>query len=353
MDVKDLPKWLEIQQDYSDTLVVGNGGSMAICDSFGYKNLYDYGCNQNLVNASTQQIFNYLSSDSKDFERVLYRLWQLEKVNGILEIQDQDKKIDNTISTVRKALLETVRGVHPRYESLDYSKLLHVGQFAGRYSTVISLNYDLTLHWALAAAKKMELLDHSDGFTNVSKRSAKASPNQAVKQYHFDENRFNGSNIQTRVLYPHGNLALYKNRRNTESRLVGKSDRLLNALTGYWNNSGIPLFVSEGTTEDKILKIQQSKYLKAVYSEYLPKSKIDITIVGWGMGKQDAHILEKLTKSGCQKYAVGVHTAKRTPKTIQNEINRFTEALEPYINMNSVTFFDSSSPGCWANEERI
>jgi hypothetical protein len=144
-------------------------------------------------------------------------------------------------------------------------------------------------------------------------------------------------------------LALYKNTLNREARLVGEADGLLTALTDYWKKTGTPLFVSEGTSEKKIESIQSSKYLSTVYERYLPREKSDITIVGWGMGKQDAHILKKLQESKCPKYAVGIHTAKRATKTIKNEINRFNEALEPFIDLNSVIFFDSASVGCWVN----
>jgi hypothetical protein len=348
MDAKNLPKWQEIQQDFADTLVIGNGCSMALCKSFNYKDLYEYGCKNEFVNDSVKQIFKHLSSEHKDFERVLYRLWQLKKVNNILDIQDPDNLVDASISIVKKALLLTVRGVHPRYAELNYTQLRNVGRFANRFSTVFSLNYDLTLHWALSTAAKEGAGKHTDGFTSLSKRPSK----QKIKQYRFDEKRFNDTEIHTHVLYPHGNLALYKNTKNTESRLVGESDGLLNELTSYWNKSGIPLFVSEGTSDDKIQSIKASKYLTSVYETYLPKNKSDITILGWGMGKQDAHILAKLRESACEKYAVGIHTTGRKAQTIQNEINRFTETLEPFVDRNAITFFNGSSAGCWANEER-
>ncbi len=353
MDVNKLLQWNDISRDFSDTLIVGNGGSMAVCDSFGYSNLYKYGCNKAFITVPVQNIFTEISPEYKDFERVLYRLWQLAKVNEILEIQDQDKKIDSTISNVRKALLETVRGVHPLYSSVDKQKLINIGRFASRYAKVFSLNYDLTLHWAITTAQKEGSGNFSDGFTNVAKRSAKASSKQAIKQYRFDKKQFNETNIQTHIFYPHGNLALYKNRRNTESRLLGESDGLLAALTSYWNNAGIPLFVSEGTSESKILTIQASKYLRMVYEDYLPKPKSNITIIGWGMGKQDTHILQKLAFSNCQKAAVSIRKAGKSRKQLDKEKDGMSEMLSKYAGINQVVFFDSLSSGFWANGDNV
>lgn len=350
MDVQNLPRWRDIEQDFSDTLIIGNGGSMAVCDSFGYKDLYKYGCRKSCITAAVQNIFTELSPEHKDFERVLYKLWQLAKVNGILEIQDEQKKIETTISDVKHALLETVKGVHPSYDAVDKKKLLNIGRFTTHFTNVFSLNYDLTLHWALDASKNEHSLYFSDGFTHVVNRKKNTSLKRGIKQYSFDQKRFNATNINTRILYPHGNLSLYKAKSKTESRLVGQTDGLLAALTRYWNYSGAPLFISEGTSENKVQAIRASKYLSMVFDEYLPREKSNITIIGWGMGKQDTHILEKLKDSKCKKYAVGVYKGKRANKTIEKEITHFTEALEPFINLNMVTFFDSSSAGCWANE---
>lgn len=345
MDAKDLPKWQEIEQDFSDTLVIGNGCSMALCGAFGYKDLYKHGCKTFSISDQVQRIFAELSPEHNDFERVLYRLWQLNKVNKILDILDTENKVDLSIASVQEGLLLTVHGVHPSYKDLKSDSLRNVGKFASRFSNVFSLNYDLTLHWAITLFSNEGLGKFTDGFASpLSEKST-----QKVRQQSFNENQLTFSPEKTRVLYPHGNLALYKNTLNREARLVGEADGLLSALTDYWKKTGTPLFVSEGTSEKKIESIQSSKYLSTVYERFLPQEKSNITIIGWGMGKQDAHILKKLKESNCKKYAVGIHTAKRATKTIQNEITRFTEALEPFIDLNSITFFNSSSPGCWAN----
>lgn len=341
-----LKEWRELKDDFNDTLIVGNGGSMAVCSSFNYKDLYRYGCENRFVSETAQQIFNQFSKDDRDFERVLYRLWQTNFVNKALKVLDEElNKIDGAVADVRKALLHTVKGVHPLYKDIDLVKLMNIGSFAGKFSNVFSLNYDLTMHWAMTLSSKKSRVWFSDGFTIESKRKSA----KKVKQKRFDELMPQRQSNNTKVFYPHGNLALYRNRLGAESRLVGESDGLLQALTRYWSKTGGPLFVCEGTTSKKQEAIQASQYLSFVFNKALPSSKDNITILGWGMGKQDSHILSQLALSNCKKIAVGVHTQNRIEKTIQNEIVRFSEALEPYVNLDNVTFFNSSGAGCWAN----
>ena len=56
--------------------------------------------------------------------------------------------ISAAYAEVRKALIEAVHSVHPVHADVA-ADLQRAGTFASSFPTVVSLNYDLTLYWAM------------------------------------------------------------------------------------------------------------------------------------------------------------------------------------------------------------
>jgi len=146
------------------------------------------------------------------------------------------------------------------------------------------------------------------------------------------------------VFYPHGSLVLARNITEQEVKLVSHEDNdLLESILKHWRSSNyIPLFVSEGTSEQKVKAIKNSHYLSIVYREVIPSLGDNLTIFGWGFGEEDTHILKKLKDSSVKRIAVSVY------QNDQLYCRRVSEMIHTHIRNNiEVIFFDSESNDCW------
>ena len=69
--IKEVHKWLEIDAYFTDNLIVGNGGSIAVCpDRFRYKDLHAYAVKNDLLKSNVTEIFKKASPRNTDFEKV-------------------------------------------------------------------------------------------------------------------------------------------------------------------------------------------------------------------------------------------------------------------------------------------
>lgn len=341
-----LRQWRELQADYSDTLIVGNGGSVAVEPHFRYNSLYGHGCIHGLISVAAQQVFEQFTKDSRGFEGVLYRLWQADFINQKFELADiERKKVRKAYTDVRRALINTVKGIHPDKIICDKQGLAQIGRFMAGFSTVFSLNYDLIIYWASLNANQANGWRFEDGFTIEKKHS---SSTQVIKQYFNFSFSAEPEPGMTKVFYPHGNLAFYQTTGGEESKLVANNQDLLSLITKRWSdNDGQPLFVCEGLTEEKVTIISQSRYLSHVFQQVLPSPRDSITIYGWSIGKQDSHILQQLALAKCPRAAVSVFVGDKTGEEIKSEITHMRKMLKEHAGIENVEFFDAASAGCW------
>lgn len=321
-------QWQEIASKYHrGALLLGNGASMAISGNFGYKNLFSHARQNFLLDKDVQTVFDYFKTD--DFELVLRLVWQAAQVNKALSIQDM-RTYDAYVS-VRESLIKAVRDIHPAYEQVSMH-LPHMQNFMKEFNTVFSLNYDLLVYWAMMYS--------SDTWTI---HKFKDCFNRGVFAENWREYRNSwGEQSNTLVFYPHGNLALHRDLTGQEYKINAGGNALLKEILNIWRlENSVPLFVSEGTCHQKIRSISNSGYLSKVFREVLRTPRINLTIYGWAMGKQDLHILESLKGTSINNIAVSVYNNS------QDYCHDAYQAIQKYVNNVSVQFFDCNSPGCW------
>jgi hypothetical protein len=258
--------WSDIADDFRDTLVLGNGASIAISSNFSYSSLFESAKQKEQITKNIERIFEHL--DTKDFELVLHMLWHASHINKALEIEDSATSA--TYSELRTALVKTVRDIHVAYDDVK-DELLNIATFMKQFSTVFSLNYDLLVYWA------MMLGNRTWGETWFKDCFKSRFFQSDWEQYREPYGNSNGSTL---VFYPHGNLALATDIVGKEVKL-GSTDykNLLDTIINEWNEDNyIPLFVSEGTTDQKFLSISRSAYLNSVHNSVLPKSRKSVVI---------------------------------------------------------------------------
>jgi hypothetical protein len=340
--------WTDISGDFSEGLILGNGASVAIHPEFLYESLYVSACKNGFVNSSLEEIFGYFRTT--DFEFILRMLWHSYKINQALKIDDQHSTT-LAYKNLRNALIQSVQSVHVEYESVYSTALPAIAEFLKRFKTIVSLNYDLLVYWAMMYGN-----EHLNYGTWFKDGFLKGKFDNDWRRFREPHRKADGATL---VFYPHGNLSLGIGEYDQEYKIhcAENQSSLLSTIIQKWSAAEcVPLFVSEGLTTQKVARINASPYLQTVYNEVLPELGQHVAIYGWSISDRDVHILKamKRAKKPIQKLAISIHETGN----IQNKCKRITEIVEtifeewPYVKMPEIYFFAASSENCW-NKAKI
>lgn len=322
--------WSEIEEEFRDALVLGNGASIAIHQGFEYQSLLQEARRRFLISKQVEDIFDHLCT--RDFERVLLMLWHASRINKALRIKE--KKTTQAYKSLRSALVKTVTKIHPAHSDVIV-QLRHMAKFMKRFKIVLSLNYDLLVYWATQRENERQPNRFKDCFIHG--------------EFDSDWRRYcepyGHANRATLVFYPHGNLALATDLNGIEIKLKATTDSsLLKTVTMEWQSGKYsPIFVSEGTSKQKVSAINRSPYLKTIFDSVLPKLGRQIAIFGWSMSNNDKHILRAICRGNLAAVAVSMVTSE--PK-LQDKCSEIRKKIQHCTNAR-VIFFDAKSSGCW------
>jgi len=330
---KDLCQWKDISGKFQNGLILGNGASIAIDESFSYKSLLDIANSKELITPRLQKIFDYLKTE--DFELVLRMLWHAFYINKALEIED-----DETIKAykeIKEGLIQSVKKIHISYDKAKrYLDKIYL--YLKNFSTVACLNYDLLTYWAILYGN--ETLN-KQWFKDCFIKGKLETDWDYLRKPHGDAE---GSTL---IFYPHGNLVLANDIFGSEIKL-GKAEysNLLETISDAWERSDYtPVFVSEGTEKQKQRSISRSQYLTNVYENVLTGLGETIVFYGWSLNDQDNHILKKISESkDIKAIAISVLNNKES----LDKINRLVDKMKEYFpNKVDIIYYDAKSEGCW------
>lgn len=323
----DIHNWMDIEADFEDGLLLGNGSSIALHDGFRYPSLHEEAVDRGFITRAIAQIFEQFGVS--DFEEVLRKLWQTKLVLEALDLPSE--RIEAAYAEVRTALIATVRSAHIRPREAE-RHLPHIYRFMKRFKTVVSLNYDLIVYWAaMLGNHELELTWFKDGFQSGA----------FLDDWQPMRRPYKGAAGATMYFYPHGNLALKRTRSGEGKVNARQREGLLDSILLEWERGEcVPLFVCEGTTIHKKKSIQSSSYLQRVLSEVIPDIRTSLVIYGWSMSEQDQHIIDQLHHSPPRRVAVSVRNGNQGYAV---EAERILEA----IGVREIVFFDAASAGCW------
>ena len=328
--------WANVHAQNWNSLLLGNGASIAIHKEFAYPTLHSVADANGLLTI-TAQIFAKLGTT--DFEHVLLACWYAQHVNVALGSPSDD--ISAAYEEVRRALIGAVHKVHPIHADVaDY--LLQVGKFASAFPTVVSLNYDLTLYWAMLLFNAANGSWFKDAFHD----------GEFQTDWEYLRQPYGQADGASLVFYPHGNLSVARHYIDGETKITASTDAtvdLLEAIVQKWSSGDyVPLFVSEGTSKEKVAAIRRSHYLTHVFEQVLPTMGERLVVFGWSFDERDRHVLEAMSKNFPKLIAVSVFTG--VPDVDQQAFcQKALDAIAPFSGSTEVIFFDSQSPSCWTN----
>lgn len=300
-------------------LLVGNGASRAVWDDFGYDSLFENARSVEEKPLSQSELSVFDALHTRSFEQVLSALKTTSRVNKALAVSSAAPR--NRYYAIKEALINTVHAVHIPWRLVQATSLASISQELGRYRTVFTSNYDLLNYWAVQH-QSAAIDDLFQGSEPRFELSASASE-------------------KTRLLYLHGGLHLVRNQDGTARKLTSTEGTLLGSFA--INNTlktldDVPLFVNEGSSEDKLKTIRSSDYLSFCYDQLLQQHDA-LCIFGHSLGKQDAHLVHALRQAKPKTLAISIYP--RSAAFIQSQKRHYTKLFAD--TGVALRFFDSKT----------
>jgi hypothetical protein len=313
-----LHSWTDIKHDFHNgAILLGNGFSCAVWNPFGYSSLFEKAAAGDGIEhgLSPEDIELFDEMETKNFETVLSALSQTSQVNEIFH--HSPRLFRERYEHIKLALGESVRAVHVPWDQIERTDVLHhIRHELRHYRWVFSTNYDLLVYWAIMSEQSGK--DFRDYFwaTGCS----------------FDNTDTMIRNpSDTRVLYLHGALHLKRDPISwSTSKLVNDGARnILGRLD-------VPLFITEGSANDKRSSIRKSDYLSFAYQQ-LSAYKDSLVIFGHSLGDSDSHLIEAIKKNMPSKIAISIR-GSNSPSSILKRKAHIRGELGP-----NVFFFDAAT----------
>jgi hypothetical protein len=123
---------------------------------------------------------------------------------------------------------------------------------------------------------------------------------------------------------------------------------LIDQIRDALSRNFFPLFVAEGTSEEKFTRVRHSDYLSKAYRSFIPIQG-SLFIYGHSLGENDAHILHLIGIGKTDRLFVSIHRDPEleSNKAIIRKAIAFA-ALRPAKRPLEVHFFDADSAQVWS-----
>jgi len=287
-----------LQQAKKPHLLLGNGFSVSYDPKrFSFTTLLESATKDGIINKSSELYKVFQKLETADFESVMRAL---ENSKNIIDVYDADRelidKLSNDSASLKEYLVKIITNNHPEKStniSLDEKAACLI--FLKYFDRIYTLNYDLLLYWASMEDVSGEFID---GFGNTE------------HSIHEGYVVYKNSGAQgIKVHYLHGSLHYFdagdeiikKTYNNTDTCLI---DQVRESLS----KNIYPIFISEGSSDQKKTKILHNAYLNHCYRSFR-LIKGDLVIFGASLKEPDQHILDAILENGIKNIYFGVTEA--------------------------------------------
>lgn len=318
-----LEKWdtLANQHDWSG-LLIGNGFSQNIWQKFGYTSLFEEAASADPGSLTAADISLFEKLQTQNFEQVLSALSTAKSVASALG--EDFTEIAAREHSIRAALIHAVHSVHIPWASLSEFILDKVCKELSNFASIYCTNYDLIPYWSI-------MRDQS-----------------AFRDYLWS-NFFDIADTEiwgkkSKFHFLHGGLHLIKSPSGETSKRKAEVGKNLLDIFGETVGGETPLFVSEGSAEEKLASIRKSDYLTFVFS-CLRQDAGPLVVFGHSLGETDRHIVD----------AIGAHADRPIAVSIRAEgnIRQKKAALVKALPNAELSFFDAATHPLGSADLRI
>jgi hypothetical protein len=332
----------ELYAQSSRNLLLGNGFSIALKpDIFTYGSLYE---NADFSGAShLPAVFEALGTT--DFEIVI-RTLQGSAV--LVRIYGGDASLSQSLMAdaqyLKEALVQAIAKRHPsRPYDVSNESYAACRAFLSHFKNIFTLNYDVLLYWALMQSEVDDIdLSPDDGFRH---------PEGDYDQPYVSWQQANSATVS----YLHGALHLFDNRQDIIKYTWSKTDiPIIDQIRSALAEDKFPLFVSEGTTEQKRDRIMHNAYLHKTLRSFeacCNVRKASVTVYGHSLAENDDHILKSIVRGKCANLYVSIYG---DPNESWNKlVIKNAEYLAKQREVRDeryplqLTFYDAASASVW------
>jgi hypothetical protein len=326
-------------------LLLGNGFSIACRPkAFAYGNLFRE-ADFSELSIDAEDLFELFGTS--DFERVIDALRISAAISALYETTNGHEQMLDDSERVKDALAKVLARKHPdnvgAVRDAEYgSARAFLANFDGNIYTV---NYDLLLYWTLLQDKGPPI-SSNDGF--------RSDPDDPDAEWVVWDG-FAGH--AQRIFHLHGGLHLYdagsQLKKITWARTgIPLVDQIRDALA----KNEFPLIVTEGSSSDKIARIEHSPYLHRGLKS-LNSCGGCLCIYGHSLAKNDEHVLARIEASKVEKVFVSLHgdPGSEENQAIQRRADLMAERRDEHESSKPknrrkrlhVHFFDATSAEIW------
>lgn len=265
-------------------LLLGNGFSIAFkADIFSYSSLYDECIRQKGISNHAIKLFEKIGTT--DFEAVIK---SLNNAAIVLSAYTKEKKLRNRIEKdakeLKSALIKLLSLTHPTNPStISEEQYQSCISFISPFDKIYTLNYDILLYWVIMKALESDDRNYDDGFRHEEDADYVVwSPEDSKHQ---------------NVYYLHGALHLFDAGSETKKFTWNRTGiKLMNQIKEQLEQNSFPLFIAEGTSNEKKIKINHSQYL-GKGSRSLAEITGSLYIYGHSLAENDWHYLSLISKN--------------------------------------------------------
>ena len=316
-DVISFDEAIERTKGEDRALLIGNGFSAKY---FTYASLLEA---SDLEEGSpSRNLFERL--ETADFEAVVRALESAVVVEQAFKNEDHAEELRASAQKVREALVAAVQKTHPAHrEDLEYT----VGaKFLANFASVFSLNYDLLLYWLNLEARQLR-----DGFGLGEDHGSFRGPFREDAHCH--------------IFNLHGGLHLFDNGAGEMQKALHTGDGVIATIAKtIVEKRRLPIYVAEGTSGQKMRKINSVHYLRHCYDQ-LRRNGAAIFVYGHSADENDAHIYRAIFGSEAKHLFFGVYQPD------EEKLRHLDGALAKYQksagSSMEYTFFASETASVW------
>ena len=331
-------------------ILFGNGFSIGAHEKFKYGTLYEQALSAGLA-SRVQALFTRYGT--ANFEEVLRMLNEGQWLSDHYHLTQSDPEFDmeKDYLTVKESLVQSIADNHPAFpgelaEGFLESALAFLRQFDNVYTT----NYDLLPYWA-------SLHDNSFPFSDGFGREFDTDHRYCVFLP-------TGSN-DPQIYFLHGALHLYTSEGEVRKMVWNTTgEPLIDQVKESLDSERYPLIVSEGTSVQKLERIESSSYLSHCARRF-QNIQGNLFVYGSSLSEQDYHILEWIAKNTTlPRIFVGIHgdPDSGSGAALVDSVLKLKELRQDIIDTGSagrrfkrerleVFFYQSETADVWVQDE--
>lgn len=306
-------------EDMDRTLLLGNGFSAKY---FAYGTLLTASGIED--GTPLRNVFTAL--DTVDFERVVNALENAATVERAYGHDERANELTNHAQQVREALVKAVNETHPGHRK-DLEELYESSaSFIAHFGSVFSLNYDLLLYWV-----NLEKQTLGDGFglgTQVGNFRGPFKDHAHCSLFNL-----------------HGGLHLFLDEGGELEKALDSGNGVIATITqAITGQKRMPVYVAEGTSKQKMGKINSVAYLRRCYDQ-LRGNEAPVFVYGHSADENDAHVYRAIFESKAPHVYFGVFEPDEEKlKVFDGQLAKY-QAL--WSKKTGYTFYDSGSAKVW------